>query len=257
MPTQQQHISQGYCQNCGRDHTLGMAEAEKHCYELMKHLEEHRTIDLFPANATRDPQLSTDFLFGEARGKMFGILTCRTREGARVNLRAFSGQFNGRWQVPGWAPPLFNVEDMESLTADVEKTIKRMGREILHPDCSRQQQQDVRRQRRELSRELMKEIHSLYRLFNFRGKEETIFTAYIGQNGIPNGTGDCCAPKLFSLAARKNLIPLGIAEFYWGRENSSKTRDHGRFYPSCLEKCQPILGFMLCGLEELHAAINQ
>ena len=102
-------------------------------------------------------------------------------------------------------------------------------------------------------RDLMQQIHRLYRLKNFRGQEISLFSAYSGKNGIPTGTGDCCAPKLLNLAASRGLIPLGLAEFYWGRENRSKSRIHGHFYPSCREKCQPILGFMLCGLEKLHA----
>ena len=46
---------------------------------------------------------------------------------------------------------------------------------------------------------------------------------------------------------------FGLAEFYWGRENRSGNRRHALFYPSCEEKCRPILGFMLCGLEEARA----
>ncbi len=184
---------------------------------------------------------------------MFGVLECLNREGQQVLLRAFSGQFNGTWEVTGWAPPLFDGQAFETLSFEVEREIKRLGREMAQPDCSRENGAELRRQRRRLSQELMHEIHSLYRLSNFRGQETTLFSAYHGKNGIPTGTGDCCAPKLFNLAARQDLVPLGIAEFYWGRANRSGNRQHGRFYPSCKEKCEPILGFMLCGLEDLHA----
>ena len=219
----------------------------------MRLLEDRRTVDLFSASAEPDPKFSTDSLFGEARGKMFGILECIDQNGDQVLLRAFSGQFNGIWDVPGWAPPLFSSREMADISYQAEREIKRLGREMTSPDCSQESRREMQRQRRGLSQELMREIHGLYRLNNFRGLKETLFSVYCGENGIPTGTGDCCAPKLFNLAARRNLIPVGIAEFYWGKENRSESRHHGRFYPSCHEKCAPILGFMLCGLEELHA----
>lgn len=219
----------------------------------MQLLEDQENIDLFSA-ADPDPRLTTASLFGEARGKMFGVLECLGRKGNLVLLRAFSGQFNGIWEVPGWAPPLFDGKAFATLTCDVDKEIKRLGRAMSRMSCNEEGRGELRRQRRRLSQGLMQEIHGLYRLHNFRGRQTTLFSAYCGLNGIPTGTGDCCAPKLLNEAARQNLIPTGIAEFYWGRGNRSDSRQHGCFYPSCQEKCAPILGFLLCGLEDVHAA---
>lgn len=95
----------------------------------------------------------------------------------------------------------------------------------------------------------MQDIHSLYRLHNFRGEQCSLFDLFGDTNGIPTGTGDCCAPKLLNLAARNGLQPLGLAEFYWGKTNKSASRQEGYFYPACQDKCGPILGFLLCGLE--------
>ena len=60
----------------------------------------------------------------------------------------------------------------------------------------------------------------------------------------------CCAPKLLNQAALAGLAPLSLAEFYFGRENRSQTRQHGRFYAPCTDKCSALLGFMLCGAGE-------
>jgi hypothetical protein len=95
----------------------------------------------------------------------------------------------------------------------------------------------------------MKGIHELYLLHNFRGEKVGIHTAFCEDRGIPTGTGDCCGPKLLNYAAQHKLKPLGLSEFYYGKENKSGTKEHKKFYPCCKEKCQPILGFMLCGLE--------
>jgi tRNA pseudouridine32 synthase / 23S rRNA pseudouridine746 synthase len=41
------------------------------------------------------------------RGKMFGVLVVRDRDGAVGYLRAFSGMLFGEWVLPGFVPPLF------------------------------------------------------------------------------------------------------------------------------------------------------
>jgi hypothetical protein len=217
----------------------------------MRQLSFHKSLDLATSPSSPNPLLSTASLYGEARGKMFGVMECLAKDGSLVFLQAFSGQFNGLWEIDGWAPPLFDARRMAAISFEVEKEIKRVGAEMAEPNCIGKR--ELQLYRRQLSQDLMRQIHGLYRLRNFRGEETSLFSAYCGENGIPTGTGDCCAPKLFNLAARRNLIPLGIAEFYWGKENKSGGRQEGTFYPSCAEKCGPILGFMLCGLEELHA----
>ena len=55
--------------------------------------------------------------------------------------------------------------------------------------------------RRALSRQLMREIHDLYRLKNFRGEELPLTAAFCGDGAPPAGTGDCCGPKLLHHAA--------------------------------------------------------
>ena len=108
--------------------------------------------------------------------------------------------------------------------------------------------------RKKKSQQLMRAIHSLYRLHNFHGQVaslERVFAAGTDKKGLPpTGTGDCCAPKLLQHAAVHNLTPLAVAEFYIGKENRSGSRQHGCFYPSCQAKCYPILGFMLCGADQ-------
>jgi len=215
----------------------------------MKQLDSQDSIDLFRAGPDKDDKLKTEYLFGPAKGKMFGVMHCIAPDGTTLQLRAFSGQYNGRWKIEGWVPPLFDVDAFLITNNKIEKQIKSIGREINRNLPHSDQWLLLRKKRRELSQRLMLDIHSLYQLTNFRGETATLYQAYNNQNGIPTGTGDCCAPKLLNHAARNNLIPLGIAEFYWGCENKSASRQHGFFYSSCKEKCEPILGFMLCGLD--------
>lgn len=246
----------GYCRKCGREHWLGAGNTVSLGLELMRQFQEYGTIDLFSAPSTGGDALRLDYLFGPARGKMFGLMECLTNEGIPVVLRAFSGQYNARWQVEGWAPPLFEVDDFISLTNTREKQIKKLGVQIdrchRHSDTWLQ----LKKERRRLSQQLMRDIHDLYRVYNFRGETASLNDAFIGNSGIPTGTGDCCAPKLLNFAAKNNLTPLGISEFYWGKTNRSGTHSHGSFSSSCKEKCSPLLGFILCGLNNAGAATN-
>ncbi len=222
--------------------------AREYCLELMQILEDKKRIDLKITDDKSDPRFSTDYLFGEARGKMFGVLVCERNDEELVILRAFSGQYKGAWDLDGWVPPLLNVTDLHDISFYIEKNIKKLGRDLELLDKGSPRSKSLQNKRKIMSQELMKDIHALYELNNFRGETGSLFQVYTGDNGIPAGTGDCCAPKLLQYAAKNNLKPLGLAEFYWGRENRTGTRQHGQFYPSCEEKCHPILGFMLCGL---------
>jgi len=215
----------------------------------MARLRDHRRIDWHIPEPSADPRCATAPLFGEAGGKMFGVLCCRDAHGEQVVLRAFSGQFNGLWQVDGWVDPIFDVTAFTALVREPEREIKRLGREmaLLPRDSDRRRQCGLRR--KALSRRLMRAIHDLYWLTNFRGETLSLGQAFCGDGAPPSGTGDCCGPKLLHHAAGNGLRPEAMAEFYWGRSNASATRMHGRLYPACSAKCGLILGFQLCGLQ--------
>lgn len=236
----------GYCKSCDADHHLPMAPAIPASLELMSHLEDKRSIGLDDLSLA-DPRFSTDPLFGEARGKMFGILVCATDQGEKLILKAFSGQYNTMWSIPGWAPPLFEEEEFSAAQDEQEKKIKDLTGRLARLTPVSPEYLHVKQQRRSMSRELMQDIFSIYRVYNFQGETRSMAKAFAGTGGIPTGTGDCCGPKLLSQAATLGLRPLGMAEFFWGRTNKSQSRRHGYFYPSCREKCQPLLGYILCG----------
>ncbi len=195
-----------------------------------------------------DARCSTDTLFRKAGGKMFGVLVCRDKNGEPVVLRAFSGQYNGLWQVAGWVGPICDSTAFNKLIYHPEQAIKRIGRDMAITDQGSCRYRDLRMQRKALSQNLMRDIHGLYQLINFRGETMPLTSAFVGNGAPPAGTGDCCGPKLLYHAFSRGLIPEALAEFYWGWSNLSSTKQHGRLYSACAGKCQPILGFMLCGL---------
>ncbi|MDC7225658.1 MAG: hypothetical protein PQJ61_02710 [Spirochaetales bacterium] len=252
---------------------LPSTDAKRHCRALMKKLDKFGRINL-SSEALQDSRLSTAPLFGDARGQMFGILLCKVEKSGRdfkagqsspppepVILKAFSGQFNGLWEAPGWAPPLLDAGVFRNAVLHADPPIKKLTAEINNlsrdnPQGGSQLLTGLIEKRRLLSQRHMNEIHRMYRIHSFSGEETDLFSLFADRSGIPAGTGDCCAPKLLNLAIQLGLQPISLAEFYWGRENRSGTKQHGYFYPPCSDKCGPVLPFMLQGTEFTGAEID-
>lgn len=237
----------GHCTACNTTHSLPVEPALAQAAELMRILEATERLD-FEQPASTAARVNTEYLYGDARGKMFGVLVCEKRNGEQLTLKAFSGQYNGIWDVEGWVPPLFDVQDFWNLLTPVEKQIKTLGKEMDTVGITSDKGRTLQQQRKGVSQRLMKAIHRLYRLHNFNNQQCLLTDLFPHQQGIPTGTGDCCAPKLLNFAALHNLRPVGLAEFYWGKTNRSATRHQGQFYPACTDKCGPLLGFLLCGI---------
>jgi tRNA pseudouridine32 synthase/23S rRNA pseudouridine746 synthase len=104
--------------------------------------------------------------------------------------------------------------------------------------------QELKQKRKALSRQLQAQMHAAYSLMNFLGQSSSL--QQLMPDGLPTGTGDCCAPKLLHYAATHKLKPLAMAEFWWGKSHQDKVR--GEFYGACAERCQPLMGFLLRGL---------
>ncbi len=241
--------SGGYCQRCQKMHRLPAGRARELASELMEKLEQHERLD-FLSTQVGSPLFSTSCLFGRDRGKMFGALEGIDKDGKNVVLYAFSGQFKGHWLIPGWAPPLFHEPQWQQENFATEKQIKELTACINTMSDRSEEKGKLKRERKLLSQQLMTRLHSLYTVKNFRGETAPLSSLYSSQRGVPTGAGDCCAPKLLNYALSRKITPTGMAEFYWGRTNLSKSRRHGHFYQTCTSKCRPLLGFMLCGLQQ-------
>lgn len=234
----------GLCADCKTVHTLPVGNSRKYALELIQKLDEDKSID-----GGSNPDFSTDYLWGDARGQMFGVLECEDASENTVILKAFSCQYNGEWVIEGWVPPIPDPQAFDQLIADPDREINIRTRALRELDESTTEYKTLFEERQKLSRKLMQEIHALYRMTNFRGETRQMSDVFPNL-GIATGVGDCCAPKLLNYAALNGLRPIGLSEFFYGRENKSGTRRHKHFYPACAEKCRPILGFMLCGLED-------
>ena len=165
------------------------------------------------------------------------------REFLRLNL-----------QDEALAIALGNLEEQSKQDGIEKRRFKQQRNEVLKPlqTCLQnadQQIQGLKQQRKILSRQLQAQMHCTYSLTNFAGTSLSL--QQLMPQGLPTGTGDCCAPKLLHYAATHGYKPLAIAEFWWGSNDGN--RKQGQFYGACAERCQPIMGFLLSGLSKFNA----
>lgn len=117
-------------------------------------------------------------------------------------------------------------------------------------DVYKTQIERLKKERKTRSVKLQNKLFEQFRLLNARGEERDlcdIFSSTL-QKVPPAGAGECAAPKLLQYAYVHGWKPLAMAEFWWGQSPKSEIRIHGHYYPSCRHKCEPILNFMLQGL---------
>lgn len=195
---------------------------------------------------------------------MFGILVCRKKnDGGTANrdepdivLKAFSGQYKSKWNFDGFVPALVNQTEYDKAVAENDAEIHALSK---IPGGETAEQKHARDEKRiALCNKTLKKIYALYefycadgvrRNFDFLTSSIQFNTNSSEEKLLPTGTGDCAAPKLLSFAFSKNLLPVSLVEFYWGKPNS-KLR-HKQFYPPCDEKCRFILPAIL-GLEIMY-----
>ena len=108
----------------------------------------------------------------------------------------------------------------------------------------------LKQQRKENSATLQQQIFESFVLLNSNGEERNLLSIFkdTPQGIPPAGAGECAAPKLLQYAYKRGLKPICMAEFWWGDSPTEEIRVDGQFYPSCKSKCEPILNFMMQGL---------
>ena len=114
-----------------------------------------------------------------------------------------------------------------------------------------QQMEAWKAERKSRSAKLQQWLFQQFHILNARNEEQNLCEIFqqTPQRIPPAGAGECAAPKLLQYAYLHQLKPLAMAEFWWGDSSKNEVRHHGHFYPACKHKCEPILNFMLQGLQ--------
>ena len=237
----------GWCRDCQTEHRLPFGSAVAQAHAVMAEFEKLGRLDYLKTDSESDPECRFEKIFSGNRGHMFGVMECLDADGQTIWLRAFSSLHGGLRDVEGWVPSILPPADFEDIVLPGQKHIKELTRKKNEAE-SESEAAEIEALRKGFSRELMRKIHDLYFFENFKGERRPLREVFAGEGGIPGGAGDCCAPKLLNHAAKNGLLPVSVAEFYWGGPNRSGRKKPGQFFAACEDKCQPILGFMLCGM---------
>ena len=106
------------------------------------------------------------------------------------------------------------------------------------------------RNRKKISKTIQNTLFEKYQFLNQQKEQKGLLDIFDNAHARPPaGSGDCCAPKLLQYAFQHRLIPVVMAEFWWGISPNSAIRKHKNFYPSCQSRCKPILRHMLEGVQ--------
>lgn len=115
----------------------------------------------------------------------------------------------------------------------------------------------MKEKRRKDSEDLQHWLFDNFKLLNARGTQKSLTEIFANTSMKipPSGAGECCAPKLLQTAYLQRLLPLSIAEYWYGKSKNGEIRLHGKHYPACRGKCLPVLGWMMQGLD-IHPPFN-
>ena len=117
----------------------------------------------------------------------------------------------------------------------------------------------MKEERKRRSAALQRWLFEQFKVLNAYGKEKSLLDIFAEYSGIipPGGAGECAAPKLLQYAYLNSLTPIAVAEFWVGASPQGEVRRDGCFYGACKSKCEPILGYMLQGLDVEENALEK
>ncbi|MCQ2608630.1 MAG: pseudouridine synthase [Bacteroidales bacterium] len=110
--------------------------------------------------------------------------------------------------------------------------------------------ESLKTERKRLSAKLQEKLFSCFIFYNANKDQKSLFAIFKDYKKAipPSGAGECAAPRLLQYAYTNNYKPIAMAEFWYGKSPKQEIKEHGNFYPACKHKCEPILDFMLQGL---------
>lgn len=134
------------------------------------------------------------------------------------------------------------INDKEAVVASFKERVKALGAE-----------------RRNRSVALQRWLFEQFVVLNANGEERSLLEIFDEKLSAlpPAGAGECAAPKLMQYAYMNSMKPLALAEFWIGESPVGEVRRDGCFYGACKSKCEPILGYMLQGLDVEESALEK
>ncbi|MBR5696746.1 MAG: RNA pseudouridine synthase [Paludibacteraceae bacterium] len=147
------------------------------------------------------------------------------------------------------------VKESQFLKAECKREKSRLQAELQQAQAGltryEEEMEALKRERKQRSAALQGRLFDQFVLLNAKGENRSLCGIFsrVGHPIPPSGAGECAAPKLLQYAFLNHYEPLCMAEFWWGASPKAIVRHHGHFYPACKSKCEPILQFMMQGLD--------
>ena len=134
------------------------------------------------------------------------------------------------------------IAEKESVVASFKERIKALGVE-----------------RRSRSIALQRWLFEQFQVLDANGARKSLLSIFEEKLLAlpPAGAGECAGPKLLQYAYENSFKPLAMAEFWVGESPIGEIRRDGCFYGACKSKCEPILGYMLQGLDVEESALEK
>ena len=144
------------------------------------------------------PGIPSRVLEGPDGGKMFGVLVVRRVDGRLGVLRAFSAMLAGRWDVPGFVPPVFDREARVRVEPVAEATVKALRERAeawsTSEELRRLRADDDARQAREATeREALRQRHEARRQQRHLRRAQLLATPDLTEAARPEGRAQLLA----------------------------------------------------------------
>lgn len=182
--------------------------------------------------------------FHTQRGKMFGVLVVEKENHSYGYLGTISGKLPKNDTCEHFTPSVFDdsIDDYYINRGMAELT--KIGQQI--NEAHKPSDVNILKEKRKQKSVALQEwLFENYSFSNLSGKECSLLDIFeqSTHGKPPAAAGECAAPKLFHYAISHGLKPIALAEFWWGK--SDKEMEHLAYYPSCKNRCRPILEYML------------
>ena len=155
------------------------------------------------------------------------------------------------------------VRESQYQKAELKRAVARWQQQIAECEAAvapfKEEVAAMKEERKRRSAALQRWLFEQFKVLNANGCEKSLLDIFAAHSGIvpPGGAGECAAPKLLQYAYLNSLVPIAVAEFWVGASPAGEVRRDGCFYGACKSKCEPILGFMLQGLDVEENALEK
>jgi tRNA pseudouridine32 synthase/23S rRNA pseudouridine746 synthase len=180
------------------------------------------------------------------KGKMFGVLVVQQEDNSYSYIATVSGKLPNNETCSKLIPSVFDnsTDDFFINKGMIELT--EIGSQI-KSTTNLSEVISLKEKRTQKSIALQQRLFENYHFLNLSGNEKNLLDIFkeSSHGNPPVAAGECVAPKLLQYAIKHQLKSIALAEFWWGNPIKDDEKEHKTFYPSCKNRCRPILEYML------------